>query len=235
MFLSVIIPAYNEEKRLGATLTAIYEYFHEKALDYEVIVIDDGSIDGTERVAIESKIAELGELKVVTNAGNEGKGFSVKRGVELSKGDYVLISDADLSTPIDEFEKLFSEIRSGYDIVIGSRGVKESDVKVHQPWLREHMGKVFNACVKILLLKDYRDTQCGFKLFKGNIIREIIEEMHITGFCFDVEILYIAKIRKFKVKETGVIWKNSPQSKVDIINTPLSMFYDLMRIRRLHR
>ena len=163
-----------------------------------------------------------------------GKGFSVKRGILASRGDYILFSDADSSTPITELDKLFSHMNYAYDIVIGSRSVKDSDVRIHQPWHRERMGKTFNLFVKLLLMKDFNDTQCGFKLFKGNVARKIAPLLKIDGFSFDVEMLYLAKLKGYKIKEVGVVWEDHPQSKVKPISNSIDMFFGLLKIKRLH-
>ena len=235
MYLSVVIPAYNEEKRMGPTLSKIYNFLSTKEYGYEVIVVDDGSTDKTVSEAQRSQLFKGGNLEVIKNRINTGKGFSVKRGILASKGDYVLFSDADLSTPMEEFDKLFDYINKGYDIVIGSRGLEESDVRIHQPWHREKMGKIFNFFVKLFLIKEFNDTQCGFKLFKGDTAREIAASLKIDGFCFDVEFIYLAEKGGHRIKEVGVIWKNSPQSTVKIIGGSASMFLDLLKIRVLHR
>ncbi|MEW6407097.1 MAG: dolichyl-phosphate beta-glucosyltransferase [Patescibacteria group bacterium] len=234
MFLSVIIPAFNEEKRLKQTLCQISSYLIKGYKDSEIIIVDDGSNDCTFLVANDfSKNTNL-PVKVLKNIINLGKGASVKNGILVSCGDFVLFSDADLSTPIEELDKLFNYIKDGYDIIIGSRSKEDSSVQIHQPWYRKKMGKIFNFLVKLLLLKDFNDTQCGFKLFKGDIARKIAGLMHINGFCFDVEMLYIAQKNGYKIKEIGVIWKNSSQSRVEILNSSLRMFFDLLKIKRLH-
>ncbi|NQT94901.1 MAG: glycosyltransferase, partial [Candidatus Omnitrophica bacterium] len=186
-------------------------------------------------VSLKSTLAQAGKLKLLENNRNRGKGFSVKKGILACLGEYLLISDADLSTPIEEIEKLFSYIKSGYDIVIGSRSVKDSDVKIHQPWYREGMGKIFNLFVRLLIVNEFSDTQCGFKLFKGDIARDIASFMKIDGFCFDVEMLYLAELRKSSIKEAGVIWLNSPQSRVKVVDSSVHMFLDLLKIKALHR
>ena len=232
--LSIIIPAYNEEDRISLSLDTIYEYFDEKSVKYEVILVDDGSRDETVRVSQKSDLARSGKLRVISNERNRGKGFSVKTGILSSIGEYVLFTDADLSTPISEFEKLYLEVGRGYDVVMASRSIEGSVLTVSQPWYRQTMGRIFNLFVKILFFKKYNDTQCGFKLFSGDVARAIAGKMTIDGFCFDVEMLYLAQKMGCRIKEIGVIWKNSPESKVTILNSSFSMFIDLFRIKKCH-
>ncbi len=234
MYLSIIVPAYNEEKRIGATLSRIYSFLSEKDYSFEVILVDDGSMDGTVSKAEHSALARKGCLKVIRNEVNKGKGFSIRNGILNSSGEFIIFSDADLSTPIEELSKLFDKIKDGYDIVIASRALDDSDVGIHQPFYREKMGKAFNFFVKLILLKDFNDTQCGFKLFKGDVARMLAKDMKINGFCFDVEMLYLAKKKGLKIKEVGVRWENSPESKVKALSSSVSMFFDLFRIRALH-
>jgi dolichyl-phosphate beta-glucosyltransferase len=235
VYLSIVIPAYNEEKRIAGTLDKIHGFLKTKNYSYEVIVVDDGSADRTVGVSEESSLAKERSLRVVKNSGNKGKGFSVKSGILKSTGEFVLLSDADLSTPIGEIDKLFCAIKEGNDIVIGSRALKGSMVSVHQPWYREIMGKTFNFFVKMLLMRGFNDTQCGFKLLRGDVARSIAPTMKIDGFCFDVEMLYLARIKGYNIREIGVVWKNSPESKVRLIFSPLSMFLDLFSIKRIHK
>ena len=234
MELSVIIPAFNEEKRLGKTLEIIKSFLDGKGFEYEVIVVDDGSGDNTVKVARESALAAAGRLKLLSNEKNRGKGYSVRRGISGSCGRRVLFSDADLSTPITEMDKLSALLDGACQIAIGSRSVKDSDVKVHQPLIRQTMGKVFNLFVKILMYRDYNDTQCGFKMFDGDTARSLVPGLKIDGFCFDVELIYLARKKGYKVKEAGVVWENSPESKVDPIKSSMEMFLNLFRIKLLH-
>lgn len=235
MYLSVIIPAYNEEKRIGATLSRIHSYLSARKYDFEVLVVDDGSCDDTVLEAETSRLNSEGKLKVLRNGVNRGKGYSVKNGILNSKGEYVLFSDADLSTPIEEVEKLFAAIKNGSDIAIGSRDVDASRVKVRQPRYREIMGRVFNLFVKTFLIRDFNDTQCGFKLFRGAVARDLAASLVIDGFCFDVEMLYLAVKRGYKVSELGVVWENSLLSKVKILGSSSTMFLDLLRIKAAHK
>jgi dolichyl-phosphate beta-glucosyltransferase len=235
MYLSVVIPAYNEEQRLKLSLDKIHAYLNSKAFQYEVIVVDDGSTDDTRQSALESSLCLAGKLKLLKNSQNKGKGCSVRRGILESKGDLVVFSDADLSTPIEELEKLSQHIDSGYDIAIGSRSIKGADVRVHQPIYRELMGRFFNLIVQATALKGIIDTQCGFKLFKGNIAKEIAGQMLIDGFSFDVEMLYIARQKGYTIKEVPVVWINSPASRVDPFKDSLQMFKDVVSIKKIHR
>lgn len=235
MFLSIIIPAYNEEKRIGPTLVRIHSFLRGRSYDYEVLVVDDGSTDNTSREVKKSDLFKENKLRIISNGSNRGKGFSVKNGILNSRADFVLISDADLSTPIEEIDKLFKYIDKDFDIVIGSRSVNSSEIIIHQPWHRECMGRIFNFFVRKMLVDDFKDTQCGFKLFKGNIARAIAALLRIEGFSFDVEMLYIAKQKGYKIAETGVVWNNSAQSTVKVFRSSLNMFLDLFRIKWLHK
>jgi len=234
MFLSIVIPAYNEEKRLQSTLEKIYSYLKNKDYEYEIIVIDDGSSDRTARVALDSDLNKTGKLALLNNEKNKGKGFSVKKGILASRAEFLLFTDSDLSTPIEELDELFLSIQSGYDIVIGSRSIEGSDIRVHQPFYRELMGKIFHILVQMFVLKGFIDTQCGFKLFKGDIARNIANELKIDRFGFDVEMLYLAQKKNYKIKEMPVIWLNSPTSKVNPVFDSCRMFMDLLSIKRLH-
>lgn len=234
-YLSIVIPAYNEGQRIAKTLSRIYDFLKTKKYDYKVIVVDDGSSDDTVLKARESLLGKEGMLEVVSNGVNIGKGRAVKNGILNSDGEYLLFSDADLSTPIEEVDKLFTHIEKGADAVIGSRSAAGSKVVVHQSWYRELMGKTFNMFVKLLLIRDFNDTQCGFKLFKGKVVRDIAGLMRIDGFAFDVEMLYIARSKGYKIKEAGISWENSTESKVKFFHSPASMFIDLFRIKTLHK
>ncbi|MDX1920889.1 MAG: glycosyltransferase family 2 protein [Candidatus Caenarcaniphilales bacterium] len=229
--LSILIPAYNEKERLPSTLDSYLKFLEERTnYDYEIIVIDDGSSDGT---AEEVKKLSLPKVKVVVLEKNMGKGAAVKAGVINSQGEMVLICDADGSTPISELPKLTHELKSGIDLAIGSRNNQEL-IGEKQPPFRVFLGKFFNKLVRILLKANIKDTQCGFKLMKGDLARSVFSEMKINGFCFDVELLYLAMQRKSQVKEIPVIWINDERSKVNVITDPIKMFIDLFRIKLIH-
>lgn len=232
VYLSIIIPAYNEEKRIAGTLAAVNDYLIRRNRPYEVIVVDDGSTDGTSHAA---KRIKDDRLVIIKNPDNRGKGYSVRRGVLASRGKVILFSDADLSADIAEMDKLLPWLDKGYDVVIGSRATADSTIELRQPWHRVIMGKTFNLLVRTFVLKGFRDTQCGFKCFKRDAAMKIFNLQRLPGFAFDVETLFIAKCLGFKIKEAGVAWKNSPESKVHLVKGSLSMLLDLFKIRFYHR
>ncbi len=231
--LSIVIPAYNEAFRIGRTLGRISDYMKERDSLYEVIVVDDGSNDHTIRVVGEF-MEKNPAISLLQNGVNRGKGYSVRRGVLYSRGRFILMSDADLSTPIEEIEKLYKELDEGYDISIGSRALSDSVILKRQPWYRQLMGKTFNKFVQGIAIKGIRDTQCGFKLFKGDAARVVFSRQRIDRFAFDVEALYLAKRMGFSISEVPVVWKNSPDSKVSIFRDSLQMLKDIAKIRYYH-
>ena len=228
--VSIIIPAYKEEERLGASLQKINEYFSELPYKYEIIVVDDGSKDKTAEIA-----KTYPNVQVLIQEINQGKGAAVRRGILEAKGKFRLFTDADLSTPIYEFEKLFKEYKNGYDIVIGSRAIDYSMIKVHQPFYREMMGKTFNKIVQFLVVKGISDTQCGFKGMSDKAAIEIFSKCKINGFGFDVEMLYVANKLKYKIKEISVEWYNDNRSKVDPIKDSIKMLQEILKIRSIHK
>lgn len=231
LYLSVVIPAFNEEPRLGATIEKVYEYLSARGQPFEVIAVDDGSTDGTVRVA-EAYAARRPNVRVVLNGTNRGKGFSVRHGIEEARGAYILFSDADLSTPIEDAEKLFPKLlHEGCDIAIGSRSARGADVRIHQPWYRELMGKIYNKIVRVFTLRGFKDTQCGFKLFKAEAAKRVFAKQRIERFSFDVEALYCARKYGYRIAEVPVTWYDSPRSRVSIASDPLRMFLDVLRIR----
>ena len=231
IYLSVVIPAYNEEKRLGRTLRKISKYLLEKDYPYEIIVVDDGSTDGTPELVREIA-QEVPCIRLLENSGNRGKGYSVRKGVLSSRGQLIIFSDADLSTPIEELDKLKVWIETGHNIAIGSRALPESEILLPQPWYRQCMGKVFNRLVRFLAVLEIKDTQCGFKLFMGGVARSLFKKQTIDGFGFDAEVLYMAKKSGYRVREVPVRWINSSDSRVNIFKDPFLMLKDLIIMRK---
>jgi dolichyl-phosphate beta-glucosyltransferase len=227
--ISIIIPMYNEEKRVSKTIEKIVQYMQEKGNEYEILTVDDGSTDNTLEVV--GKLVEQNDnIRLLKNPGNKGKGYSVKHGMLKAKKDCVLFSDADLSTPIEELEKMIPELQA-FDVVIGSRKTEGSDIQVKQPFYRTLAGKIFPIVVNIILLPNIKDTQCGFKLFTKKAAQEVFNLQTIDGFSFDAEILFIANKKKYNIKEVPVIWINDADSKVRIIRDSMRMFKELLKIR----
>jgi dolichyl-phosphate beta-glucosyltransferase len=231
MLLSIVIPAFNEEKRILATLEKITQFLNVKGYHYEIIVVDDGSTDNTVNVVRRFSEANRIPVQILESSINCGKGCAVRRGILSSNGDYVLFTDADLSTPIEEIEKFLPLLRQGYDVVIGSRALRDSQLLVRQPWYRERMGKTFNFFVQIFVMRGIIDTQCGFKVFKLEVAKRIFSLVKIDRFAFDAEAIFIAKKIGYRLKDVPVIWLNSPSSKVHIIKDSFRMFTDLLRIQ----
>lgn len=209
--ISVIIPAYNEAEEIKATLDRIVNYFSQKGLNFEVIVVDDGSGDQTKEL-VKEKMAEYEMVRLLSNGENRGKGFSVRRGALEATGEWILFMDADLSTTPEEFEK-FLEPMKNHDIVIGSRAAPGAEIKIRQPILRELAGRFFNKIVRFYLGLPYHDTQCGFKCFNKKA-KILFEGQKLEGWVFDVELLYLAKKFGFKVAEAPITWVNDPTSTV---------------------
>jgi dolichyl-phosphate beta-glucosyltransferase len=230
--LSVVVPAYNEENRLAPGLRQALEYLSRRGEPFELLVVDDGSRDETIRVA--ESFAPQG-VRVVRHERNRGKGAAVRTGLLASRGRKVLISDADFSTPIEEIEKLERSLQDGTPLVIGSRGLADSQIRQRQPFYREMMGRTFNRLIRMFGVRGIRDTQCGFKLARGEEGRRIASELKIEGFAWDVEMIWLARRRGYKIAEVGVIWVNSPDSRVDPIRSSFSMLRDVITMRLRHR
>jgi len=223
-FLSVVIPAYNEEHRLGPTLARIEQYLSAQGYAFEVLVVDNASKDRTAEVAREAGVEVIAEPR-------RGKGAAVKTGMLAARGEYVLFSDADLSTPIEEVEKLLAELRAGADVAIASRGLPESNLVKRQPWYREFVGRAGNVLVRMMVVRGIADTQCGFKLFPREIARRVFPAQRLTGAAFDVEILFIAQRAGWKIAEVPVTWIDSPDTRFSRVRDSLDALKDLFRIR----
>lgn len=223
--LSVVIPAFNEAVRLPGTLRRIRDFLAGSS--YEIVVVDDGSRDGT---AESARHAGGDALRVLRDPVNRGKGSAVRRGMLAARGAHRLMTDADLSTPIEELPRLMAPARSGCPVVIASRALPGARVEVHQPWLRENMGRVFNLLVRALLLPGLRDTQCGFKLFEAEAAQQVFALARSDGFAFDVEVLVISRRLGHRIEEIPVTWRNDAATRVDNVRGFLA-FLDLLRIR----
>lgn len=241
MFLSLIIPAYNEAERIRPSLQTAFDYLRERHYEAEILVVDDGSKDSTVEV-VRSFIAahppEQGiRCTLVPLGSNQGKGAAVRRGMLEATGRIRIFTDADLSTPIYEVEKVIPLIESQqFDVVIGSRALEgRTLVKKHQPWYREAMGRFFNVLVQALVFRGIKDTQCGFKGFSDRAAKNLFSRQKVMGFSFDVEILYLARRAGYRVKELAVEWYNDERSTVGALSDSARMFMELLRIRNLHR
>ena len=224
--ISIIIPAYNEEKRLPSSLTRIREWLASTHWEFsEIVVVNDGSADAT------AAVARAAGTRVLENPGNHGKGYSVRHGMLEAKGDWALLTDADLSSPIEELEKLWAAAESDHlSVAVGSRALDRSLIGVHQPRLRELSGQMFNLVMRTVTGLPYRDTQCGFKLFESGAARDIFGRQLLEGFGFDVEVLYIAKRLGYRAKEVAVRWNNVAGTTVSIWRG-LQAFIDPFKVR----
>ena len=231
MTLSIVIPAYNEERRLPATLDVVFNWLEASPYgDVEVLVVDDGSTDATAAV-VESRAATEPRLRLVQNAGNRGKGFAIRHGMLQAKGDWILFSDADLSAPIDELPKLLAAAQEqGAAIAIGSRALDRSLIGVHQSQWREMSGILFNRIMRVITGLPFSDTQCGFKLFRRDAARRVFPLQRLDGFSFDVEDLFVAHTLGIPTIEVPVRWNNVEGTKVGLMQGVAS-FLDLLRIR----
>jgi dolichyl-phosphate beta-glucosyltransferase len=227
--LSIIIPSYNEELRLPATLKQIAAYIRSANRDVEVIVVDDGSKDKTIAVG-ESFRDEISNLRVISNGQNRGKGYSVRHGMQEARGRIVLFTDADLSAPIEEVEKLMPSMQN-HDVAIGSRAVDRSLISVHESHFREFAGIIFNKIVRLILRLPFVDTQCGFKAFRREECKPIFELQTIERFGFDPELLYLARHNGLRSVEIPVRWAHSPATKVNMLRDSIQMFLDVFIIR----
>lgn len=227
MELSVVIPAYQEAARLGATLERVLGYLEGRGDQFEVVVVDDGSGDATAEVA-----AAYAPRGVVLHRleSNRGKGAAIKAGVARTRGRRVLLTDADLSTPIEDLPRLEARLGEA-DLVLGSRAVAGSEITRRQPIYRELMGKTFNRLIRLAGVRGLSDTQCGFKLLDGAAARRLFAELTVDRFAYDVELVWLARRRGLQVREVGVRWENSPDSRVHPVRDSLRMLWDLVRLR----
>lgn len=228
--LSVVIPVFNEEGRLAETLARLGEYLAGQPYTWQILIVDDGSADRSVEIAEEAGLGE--RLRVIRHEVNRGKGAAVRTGMAAADGRFALFSDADLSTPIEEIEKFWSHFDNGCGVVIGSRALADSQIEIHQPWIREMMGRTFNLLVRWLVVPGIHDTQCGFKMFTRAAVEKVFPRCRLDGWAFDVELLATAVRRGLRVAEVPVRWLNSPDTRVRAVRASLQMFSDLLRLRK---
>jgi glycosyltransferase involved in cell wall biosynthesis len=227
---SIIIPAYNEGSRLGLTLEKVVSYLARQGRDAEVIAVNDGSRDNTAEI-VRGYADRNPRLRLLENPGNRGKGYSVRNGMQHARGKVLLFSDADLSSPIEEMEKLLAAIRDGADIAIGSRWLSSNLQTQRQPLYRQLFGRVFNLLLRIILGLNFKDTQCGFKAFTRRAAKTIFPLQRIERWGFDPELLYLAKKFKFKVVEVPVAWAHSEGTRISPLRDGTMMFLEMLKIR----
>jgi dolichyl-phosphate beta-glucosyltransferase len=227
--LSIVIPAYNEELRLPATLDRLAAFLPTLGSETEVLVVDDGSKDRTAAVS-ENYRAKIPNLRVVANGVNRGKGYSVRHGMLEARGRNVLFTDADLSAPIEEAPKLLEALKN-YDVAIGSRALDRNLIEIHESRFREFAGIVFNTIVRTVLRLPFVDTQCGFKAFRREPCRILFDQQRIERFGFDPELLYLARHHGLHTAEIPVRWAHSPATKVNMLRDSVQMFVDVFTIR----
>ena len=230
IYLSVIVPAYNEERIIESTLLSIHNFCSGQNFEHEIIVVNDGSGDKTAEI-VTSLTDTIRELVLINLDKNAGKGVAVREGMLKASGAYRLFMDADNSTSIEEMRHMMHFFDEGYDIVIGSRGVKGTNITSHQPWLRESMGKAFVYFVRLFTGLHFKDTQAGFKIFTASSADGVFPLQTIPGWVFDVELLAIARELGYKVKELPITWKHYPHTNVDIVKGTAAALGDLIKIR----
>jgi dolichyl-phosphate beta-glucosyltransferase len=225
----VVIPAYNEEARLESTLRDTIRYFRGRRHNVEVIVVDDGSLDHTSAL-VNRLSAEFDEIRLMRLPMNRGKGYAVRTGIANARGAQILFMDADGATPIGEIERLEAAVLGGSDGAIGSRAVPAQEVHVTARWYRRFIGRMFHSLVNALAVRGYHDTQCGFKLFNAPVAQDLFSRMRMNGFSFDVEVLLMARYRRYRIAEVPVNWSHQAGSRVNLLLDPLRMLRDLLII-----
>ena len=228
-FLSIIIPAYNEEYRLPRTLEQIFAFLGEQTYTAEVLVVENGSRDETFEIA--SDFAKRNQNLYVFQEKKRGKGNAVRRGMLEAQGDYRFFCDADLSMPIAEVNKFLPPVLEGMDVAIGSREVSGA-VRYDEPQYRHLTGRVFNTLIQLLVLPELQDTQCGFKCFRAEVAEDVFRYQTLTGWSFDVEVLYIARRKGYRIHEVPINWYFKADTKISVIQDSWQMFLDLLTIRR---
>lgn len=230
-YLGVVVPAYNEEPRLGATLRRIREYLEQSSWTWRVVIVSDGSTDATERIAREFADGD-NRFEVIAYQPNRGKGHAVRVGMLALDAEWRLLCDADLATPIEEVEKLFA---SGAPVAVGSRALDRSRLEVRQPFYREWAGRAFNKAVQLLGVRGIRDTQCGFKLFRGDVAEQVFSRCRLDGYGYDFEALMLARAFGHEIAEVPVRWRHQEGSKVRLLRDGVKMLWDLLILRLTFR
>jgi dolichyl-phosphate beta-glucosyltransferase len=228
--LSIVIPCYNEEQRLPRTIEQIHRYLDGKNASYELVLVDDGSADGT-RLIMDAAAERHSAVRIEALPRNRGKGRALAVGVQAASGDEILLTDADLSTPIEELDKLQAALNNGAGVAIGSRALRGSRVEISQPIYRVLMGKAFNLIVQAVLLPGIWDTQCGFKLFRAEVAHKVFAGLTTDGFGYDPEVLFRARRQGVKIVEVPVVWRNSAPTTVSPIRSSLDMLKHVLRVR----
>ncbi|HZC22681.1 MAG TPA: dolichyl-phosphate beta-glucosyltransferase [Candidatus Binatia bacterium] len=228
--ITIVIPAYNEAARLGRTLDRILDFIHQEAWGAEIIVVDDGSSDGTAEIA-QTYARENPCVRLLSNPGNRGKGYSVRNGILHANGEFILFTDADLSSPIEEAPKLFRALEDGCDIAIGSRWAQPELQTQRQSLTRQILGRVFNAFLRLFLGLKLNDTQCGFKALRQPAAKAIFPSQRIEGWGFDPEILYLAQKSGFTIAEVPVVWAHDDRTHIHPLADGAKMIADMIRIR----
>lgn len=232
--LSIVIPAYNEEERLGKSLSETFDYLAAQDYTSEIIVVDDGSRDTTLAIAnnFQARAKAKAKLTVLKNPGNRGKGYAVRNGMLHASGEVHLFFDADLATPLDQIPKILQPILNNeYDVVFGSRALSEAVIEVEQSFLRQLRGRGGNLLIRLLTGMDIKDTQCGFKAFRRQASQSVFPLQQIDGFGFDPEILFIANKQGWRWKEVPVVWRHIEGSKVTMLSASIQVFMEVFKIR----
>lgn len=233
VFLSIVMPVYNEEHCLAESIRRITTFMTLKDWTWELLIVGDGSKDRTDAIAQEAAARDR-RVRVLVSEKNLGKGATVRRGALAARGERLLVTDADLAAPIKEVDKLLAAIDEGADMAIGSRALRKDGCDVQQSWRRALSGRLFNRIVRMLFLKGFKDTQCGFKGFKRQAAHAVFEAQKLDGFSFDVEILYLALKLGYNVKEVPVMWRAGEKSKVRVLRDSVRMVKELFLLRKLY-
>ena len=229
-YLAVIVPAYNEEDRIGPTLERLNEYLASQEYTWKVVVVSDGSDDATVKIVTDFASLHPG-FELIDSQPNRGKGYVVRKGMTEVEADWLLFSDADLAAPIEEVEKLITAVEQGTQIAIGSRPLKESNLEIRQPWYREMAGRAFNLMVQTLAVRGIKDTQCGFKLFRQDVSQDVFSRCKLDGYGFDFESLMIARDLGYKIAEVPIRWSHQEGSKVNMLRDGVRMLFELLKLR----